>query len=723
MKITLELRNCYGINSLDKEINLEKSNSNNGVNSLYAPNGTLKTSLAKIFKDIERGSESKDLIFPERESSRNIKVNESDIEADQIMVIDSYNESYSSQQISTLLVNEELKQQYDLALKEVDDKRSALIKSISKLSGKQAKNIPEIICDAFNRSENSLLDLLTQLSQEDKPDYSRLSELKYGDLFNQKVIDLISTSSLNQDLEEYVDTYEKLISKSTILSKTFNHQRADNISKNLGESGFFKASHSINLTIEGKKQEVDSNEKLNELLKTEQEKIIQSPELREKFGKVDGKLKTKDTQAFRDFITEHQDLLPEYKDIPLLKQKLIIAYLQSQKALWDDLVETYKQNQTVVEEITAQARQQKTTWETVVDTFNKRFSVPFKLSIENQDEVILNSAAPAIKFDFDDGRGEIKQVKQSSLIDALSQGEKRALYILNILFEIEIRKQVNHPILLIIDDIADSFDYKNKYAIVEYLRDISKFENFHLLLLTHNFDFHRIISSRLGAKRNNRLMAIKSPDSIKIVKEKYQNDVFKAWKQELHINESYLLASIPFARNIAEYCGHDDHFRTLTSLLHLKEDTRDIKLSHLQEVYRNIFTDLSEIIIPNSDELILDKILQYSDELTAASNESPELECKVILAMAIRIKAEEFMIRRIADADFVKSITSNQTRTLFDRYVEDQLGDEETISLLDQVNLMTPENIHLNSFMYEPILDMSAHRLYQLYTDISQLPI
>lgn len=722
MKINLELTNCYGINQLTKELNLTKSNNNNGINSLYAPNGTLKTSLAKVFKDIENGSESKDLIFPDRESTRDIKINGSDIEANQVMVIDSYNESYSSQQISTLLVNEKLKQKYDSALKEVDDKRSILIKSISKLSGKQAKNIPEIICDAFNRPEKSLLELLTEISQEVQPDYTQLAELKYGDLFNQKVIDLISTGSFNQDLAEYVGTYEKLISESTILSKTFNHQRAGDVSKNLGESGFFTASHSVNLTIEGKKQEVDSNKKLNELLQTEQEKIIQSPELREKFEKVDGKLKTKDTQVFRDFITEHQNLLPEYQDIPLLKQKLIIAYLQSQKALWDDLVDTYKQNKTIVEDITAQARHQKTTWEKVVDTFNKRFSVPFKLSIENQDEVILNSAAPAIKFDFDDGRGDIKQVKQSSLIETLSQGEKRALYILNVLFEIEARKQVTHPILIIIDDIADSFDYKNKYAIVEYLRDISKIKNFHLLLLTHNFDFHRIISSRLGAKRNNRLMAIKTPNSIKIAREKYQNDVFKAWKQELHTNESYMLASIPFARNIAEYCGHDDHFHTLTSLLHLKENTRSIKLSLIQKVYRDIFTDLSGLVIPNGEEYYFDKILQYSDELTAAGDDSPELENKIILAMAIRIKAEEFMIASIGDDDFVKSITSNQTRALFDRYMENKPGDEETISLLDQVNLMTPENIHLNSFMYEPILDMSAHRLYQLYSEISQLP-
>lgn len=40
------------------------------------------------------------------------------------MVINSYDESYSSKQVSTLLVNEALKRDYDEALKEVDDKRN-----------------------------------------------------------------------------------------------------------------------------------------------------------------------------------------------------------------------------------------------------------------------------------------------------------------------------------------------------------------------------------------------------------------------------------------------------------------------------------------------------------------------------------------------------------------------------------------------------------------------
>jgi len=52
------------------------------------------------------------------------------------------------------------------------------------------------------------------------------------------------------------------------------------------------------------------------------------------------------------------------------------------------------------------------------------------------------------------------------------------------------------------------------------------------------------------------------------------------------------------------------------------------------------------------------------------------------------------------------------------KYKEDFSTDIENIELLEQVNLMTPENIHLNSFMYEPILDMSDESLKSLYNEI-----
>ena len=61
--------------------------------------------------------------------------------------------------------------------------------------------------------------------------------------------------------------------------------------------------------------------------------------------------------------------------------------------------------------------------------------------------------------------------------------------------------------LWIIDDIADSFDYKNKYAIIQYLDEISDYPSFNVIILTHNFDFLRTIAKRGIVRHNNCLFA------------------------------------------------------------------------------------------------------------------------------------------------------------------------------------------------------------------------
>jgi len=724
MKLKLALENCYGINQLNKEFDFTKSANNDGVNSLYAPNGTLKTSLAKTFIDVVNEDETKDLIFPERETKRDITIDNVAITPEQIMVIESYNESYSSKQLSTLLVNDALKQQYDTALKEVDEKRTTLVKAIAKPAGKKGVAInafPKLICEIFGRPEKAFLELLAELHQETLPDFSSYTAYKFADLFNDKVLAVIAKGDFAKELSDYVDTYDKLIDQSTVLTKSFNHQKAGTISKSLGDADFFNAKHSVNISVDGKPQLAEDLDQLNAILQAEQEKVLNSDDLKQQFAKIDDKLKTKDTAAFRDFITENQTLLADYQDIPQFKKTVIKSYLQAHQSLWDDLVTTYQNNQAVVEGIIQQAKAEQTTWAAVVDTFNERFTVPFKLSVNNQDDVILNNQAPTIQFEFNDGRGSPEIVNQESLIEALSQGEKRALYILNVLFEVEVKKQQAVPTIIVIDDIADSFDYKNKYAIVEYLQDIAGIDIFHLFSLTHNFDFHRIISSRVGVKRKNRLMATRCVDTTDISQERYQGDVFKLWKQELANNVGYLLASIPFARNIAEYCGHEEHKNKLTSLLHIKPDTSDIKVSHLESIYKGIFADQQRLALPNQENILKDMIYVKSEELLQGNTDAIELENKVILAIAIRLKAEEFMISKINDSAFVLGITKDQTRKLFNKFCELFPGELTTKALLDQVNLMTPENIHLNSFMYEPILDMSAHRLYQLYAEIKQL--
>jgi flagellar motor switch protein FliG len=63
-----------------------------------------------------------------------------------------------------------------------------------------------------------------------------------------------------------------------------------------------------------------------------------------------------------------------------------------------------------------------------------------------------------------------------------------------------------------------------------------------------------------------------------------------------------------------------------------------------------------------------------------------------------------------------------QTAKLFERFKNEFDGTMDSeISKLDEVNLITPENIHINSFMFEPIIDLSIDHLVKLYKEINNL--
>lgn len=139
-----------------------------------------------------------------------------------------------------------------------------------------------------------------------------------------------------------------------------------------------------------------------------------------------------------------------------------------------------------------------------MDIFNDRFNFPFELTIENQSDIILKEVnTPMVKFL--PKKGEEKS--ENEIQDFLSSGEKRALYLLKILFNLKVQENEfnNSPSdssrkLLIFDDIADSFDYQNKYAIIEYLKEISEKDAFNMMILTHNFDFFRTVKQAIPSK-------------------------------------------------------------------------------------------------------------------------------------------------------------------------------------------------------------------------------
>ena len=711
MKLSMKLKNCYGISSLEKEIDFSQKN----ICSIYASNGTMKTSLAKTFIDLSKGEKSKDEIYTDRKTIREIKKNGSDLQKDNVFVIKPYDQEYRSDNISTLLVNQELKKQFDKEYQEIQKQKEDFLKSIQKLSGLKPQEIELEICDIFFQSEkNKFFEALERIEKEILNDEEAVyQDIKYNELFNDKTKPAIESPDFLSNIDNYVKKYNELLEKSNFFKKgVFNHTQASDVATQLDKNGFFKAEHSV--VLNGKDEHIKTKSDLETIITEEKNSILQDKKLKDEFEKLDKILKKNaNIKNFRDYLSNNPQIVSELSNPSSFKAKLWKSYFKQDKNVFKDLLSKYATSKETIKTIREQAQKEKGDWYKVIADFNNKFFVPFSLHVSNQVDVILSNELPQIKFKFED-----TDVEESKLLKVLSQGEKRALYILNILFEVEVKKKENCDCLLVIDDIADSFDYKNKYAIIEYLKEISEVNKFYLIILTHNFDFHRSVCGRLDIKRtrNNILNVAKTHSGIKLVEEVYQNNPLNYWRNNLN-NTKMLLASIPMVRNLFEYSGKDSEFQTMTSFLHIKNDTKILTIRKLKEFYELIFDSQTVNKINKLDNIFYDLLIQECDQI----NNGEKLESKIVLSIAIRLKTEEFMILEINDNEYVNNIQKNQTIELFKKYKSVFPNEIEKIKTLERVNLMTPENIHLNSFMYEPILDMSSNELINLYNNIKEM--
>lgn len=320
----------------------------------------------------------------------------------------------------------------------------------------------------------------------------------------------------------------------------------------------------------------------------------------------------------------------------------------------------------------------------------------------------------------------------AEIIKSLSTGEQRVFYLLNIIFQIETRKKISNDQLFIIDDIADSFDYKNKYAIIEYLKDIADEPKFKMIILTHNFDFYKTIKNRFGGKTNyqgNWKTHKKENEITLVVGEK--KDVFPLLRQNFPTCEKSFISCIPFVRNLIEYTvgTENTNYLTLTSLLHIKpaHSTENIKESkehttgEILAIFNSIFGMTATL--PDTTKKVYDLAISIAEEIEANKAIEPilDLKSKLCLSIAIRFKAEEYIINKVTDANFHTNIWTKETGKIIGQYKKEFPDDKNKIEIFDRVNLMTAENLHLNSFMYEPLMDLSEDHLLTLYKDVKEL--
>lgn len=717
--LSLDLENCYGIRKLEARLDF----SNTKAIAIYAPNGSMKSSLAQTFHDVSLAQASRDRIFPHRVTKRVIRdEGDADLAPESVLVIRPYDETMGhSARTSTLLVNQDLRQEYEKLHADIEVAKATFLKALRERS-KSKKDVAKEFSQAFTASPDKFYVALNRIKDEvaDNPD-AALRDVPYDLIFDDKVLGFLETKDFKTAIDEFIKKHNELLAASTYFKKgVFNYYNAAQVAKQLAENGFFKAQHSLNLNA-GERKEITTQKELEDLIATEKEAISNDKELRQKYSEIEKLIQKNVTvRDFEAYLLDHEELLTKFANMADFRQEVWKAYIDSCHAEYRALLNLYLNAEVRRKEIQEQAQRERTQWEEVIDIFNDRFFVPFRLEASNRMDVILGiEEMLSLGFVFNDGE-EQAQLDRKSLLEALSTGEKKALYVLNVLFEIEARRKAGQETIIVIDDIADSFDYKNKYAIIQYLMDIAAVPHFKQILLTHNFDFYRTAESRFVGYANCRMVA-KTATGISLERAAGVRNVFiRDWKAAFFVTPLKQIACISFMRNLIEYTrGEDDpEFIQLTSLLHWKADSAAITVGDLDGVYNRLFGTNGSSADPTKAVIVL---IEQEAESCLNEPEGINFPNKVVLAIATRILAERYMVGRINDAAYLAGITSNQTGKLVHRFQELFPTERGPLGILQRVALMTPENIHLNSFMYEPILDMSDGHLRKLFNDVRAL--
>ena len=152
------------------------------------------------------------------------------------------------------------------------------------------------------------------------------------------------------------------------------------------------------------------------------------------------------------------------------------------------------------------------------------------------------------------------------------------------------------------------------------------------------------------------------------------------------------------------------------------KDTNSIVVSDIISIFTNFWHISNQQITITKNKKMVDLIFDTANDITQETTVNEVLlENKIVLSIAIRLKAEIYMINKINNKNITDNIDSNQTRELMNNMDFSVTNGKEIKTILEEVLIMTSENIHINSFMYEPIIDMSVEYLMKLYTKVCSL--
>lgn len=693
-----KLENAYGI----KKMIVSVDNSNKLFQDIiYSRNGVFKTSFSTCLYELSNGNEEniKDRIT---DTSATIKleivndgVSTNNFENKFIVfsreIYQKHHKKLSDygKELELLTINQKDKETVEKLITGATEEPLIELKIKSKEIGLDF----EKTIDLLGSKDLSYLDnIIYILKSIDEAPTVQITQVNFKKIF-QKSYDFIDSENFKIQVSNYIDIVNKRV-KEELFDEKFDENNCLLFLNALKKEGFLNRDKKRGLIIQNKEY-YDFTE-VEKLFKETIKKIADDPKVLEINKEL---LKTIGNSV------EANNIKKEIVDNPILvkelsfgKKNLVRIALKNLGVKTKYWLELLQKTKTELTEILFQVKDKKSYFEEAIDIYKKRFHPVFDIDLVNRQESMLGLEVPYIVFKHKSN--PTYELDEDKLYDILSSGEKTTLNIIKFIVEY-ISNQKNNPII-ILDDIVETFDYSNRYAFIEYINDMVS-KGVTLIVLTHNFEFYKTLSSRVRLRK-----LVASVDKKGVVYIQKNKNISKNMENILDIsNEEMLYFAIPYLREAKTILQEDTSL--LTSCLHYKANTKSIRIKDILSFFpkKNLVID--------EDKLYLDGLKEQANKMK--DFDEYDIAKKTILSICCRVFLEEKIIDN--NINITEGINCNQFAYLKERY-KDELNDD-VVQLMDKVQLATPEFIHGNVFMYEPLVDIDGKYLKEIYKEVIAL--
>lgn len=719
------LENVYGIVNLFGANNLRK----NSV--IYAPNGTAKSSLADALQQIGDGndiSSIKDVYGSLPNPTFDIDVDgHSCTEINRIpfkvVKYSGVNDFalISGGNYANIVVSTNVSNQIATAMGQINTAKNSIKTYIdgqfpTKNDSLEYKEALSILANTSEDDPDLYLKLVQHVNLATRPLTITVTEKMFIELVSNKVKDTCSLDSVINNANQYFQITNNTAlnaARPTFFDNNFTLDKLQDLHKNAKKNKYYNTNNpERKLLING--TDYDENG-VDSLINTEISRVYGTTQAKETFDEIAKAFKGK-TKVVTT-LNANPILIPKLNNYSSMIEELFVTIINPVIPNIQLLLTSISAHQATIQALRNNYNADDNLLTKIWSDFNSRFKFKkFDLRIENEFNAVIGKEVPVFVKYIPGTNNRVTDPRELRF----STGEIKTFNLINFIISVEALRDHHTPITIVLDDAVDSFDYKNKYGIIDYLVDIKDDPNIQLIILTHNFDFYRSSIMAFGSgvgqyfayrNTNNEI------DFYDTSRNGYLLSVvrFNAWKNSPSIAQYFAL--VPFSRNVLQLStrASDPNVQSIDEYIHYDptlETKRIVDLESILQPKMNINRPNSF----NGTEKYLFELNYLIENILSGvtSVNETDLEYKISMGLYVRIFLERYLylnyIRNVGNPPVIADV-NRKTRLLIQANYPYMTSDEKKYVL--EANVISPAYAHVNSFMYEPLIDVGTSELLE----------